>query len=135
MSETRERELVDAAKAVGSALNDWIRIVVVRNELNPDLRHYAWKRSPAYEEVQDAMRANNELRAAIEALSASTQVDAMREALEEAREAIGIYGYATVHGRRVRQSWATEALAKIDAALLSLPPGGEATSPAAQEDI
>jgi hypothetical protein len=57
--------IAEAAKAVGSVLDDWIRIVVVRNELNPDLRHYVWKRQPTYEEVQNAMQANNKLAKAL----------------------------------------------------------------------
>lgn len=74
-------DMAEAANAVGSALDDWIRIVAVRNELNPDLRHYVWKRSPTYEEVQEAMRANNELAKAIAALQAVPASPLGRDAL------------------------------------------------------
>jgi hypothetical protein len=53
----------------------------------------------------------------------SSEQNALREALKEAREAVGIYGYAGVRGRRVRQHWAAELLAKIDAALTASPKG------------
>jgi len=55
--------LTRAATAVGSILDDWIKIVGTLTE--GDLHHYAWRRAPTYEEVQEAMRANNELRAAL----------------------------------------------------------------------
>ena len=92
---------------------------------------------------------------ALEALSASTQVDGLREALEAIREptdamidaaastpgmkacndammlhqarGLGFNGDAFKGGSPLHQAWR----AMIDAALASLPHGGEATSPAA----
>ena len=140
MSETRERELVEDFL---HELDGWERAYPLSSFPEPDLPK-ARALLEAGGMTLDAVSASNmrhvvsqiapKARAAIEALSASTQV--VREALEEAREAIGIYGYANVRGRRVRQNWAKEAIAKIDAALASLPPGGEepsATSPSSPE--
>jgi hypothetical protein len=62
---TPDAELREAAIAVGSALDDWIKIIDTRAPLNPDLKHYFWKRSPTWDEVQEAMRANNALAEAL----------------------------------------------------------------------
>jgi hypothetical protein len=62
-------ELREAAKAVGSALDDWIKIIDIRAPLNPDLKHYFWKRDPTWDEAQEAMRANNELAECLAKLS------------------------------------------------------------------
>jgi hypothetical protein len=66
-------------------------------------------RAKAREKAEKVLAAQ----AAIEA----TPLRELREALVNARERVAAYGYSRQHGRRVRQHWAKELLAKIDQAL------------------
>jgi len=59
----RIEELERAAKATGSALDGFIRMI------DRDDNGYKWARRPTYEEVQEAMRANNDLRKTLNASS------------------------------------------------------------------
>jgi len=54
--QARVEKLAGLAKDVGSALDDWIRIIDIDG---------SWARPPTHEEAQEAMRANNELAAAL----------------------------------------------------------------------